>query len=122
MKNKGKSLIMKALKGIGIAIVVLFLLLFLLPAVFPEALTNKVKAFANKKLNGELSFQETHLSFFSHFPSLTLTLDDFLLLGSAPFEKDTLVVAQKVAFEINVKSIFLVIKSKSTRFLFLMEM
>ena len=97
---------MKALKGMGIAIVVLLLLLFLLPTVFPEALTNNVKAFANKKLNGELSFQETRLSFFSHFPSLTLILDDSLLKGSAPFEKDTLVVAQKVAFGINVKSIF----------------
>lgn len=106
MKNKDKSLIMQALKGIGIAIAVLFLLLFLLPTVFPEALTNKVKAFANKKLNGELSFQETHLSFFSHFPSLTLILDDFLLKDSVPFEKDTLIVAQKVAFGINPKSIF----------------
>jgi len=56
MKIKDKSLIMKALKGIGIAIVVLLLLLFLLPTVFPKALTKKVKAFANKKLNGELSF------------------------------------------------------------------
>lgn len=106
MKNKVKNRVIKILKGIGIAISVILLLLFILPKLFPGALTNKVKAFANEKLNGELRFQETNLSFFSHFPSLTLTLDDFLLKGSTPFENDTLVFAQKVAFGINVKSIF----------------
>ena len=106
MKKTAKSAVMKLLKGVVLTITILLVLLFLLPILFPKTVTNKVKAFANEKLQGELSFNETHLSFFSHFPSLTLTLDDFLLKGSAPFEKDTLISAQKVAFGINVKSIF----------------
>lgn len=106
MKKEHKSLVIKVLKRIGVAVVILLFLLFLLPTLFPETITNKVKAFANEKLNGELSFNETHLSFFSHFPSLTLTLDDFLLKGSAPFQNDTLIAAKKVSFGINVKSIF----------------
>ena len=106
MKKTAKSAVMKLLKGVVLTITILLVLLFLLPILFPKTVTNKVKAFANEKLQGELSFNETHLSFFSHFPSLTLTLDDFLLKGSAPFEKDTLISAQQVAFGINVKSIF----------------
>lgn len=106
MRKEHKSLLIKILKRIGLVVAIVLLLLFLIPTLFPETLTNKVKAFANEKLNGELSFNETHLSFFSHFPSLTLTLDDFLLKGSAPFQNDTLIFARKVAFGINVKSIF----------------
>ncbi len=106
MKKLNKALIFKVLKIAGITVTVLLLLLFLLPTLFPETITNKVKSFANEKLNGELSFNETHLSFFSHFPSLTLTLDGFLLKGSAPFEKDTLISAKEIAFGINVKSVF----------------
>ncbi|UPQ77785.1 AsmA-like C-terminal region-containing protein [Flavobacterium azooxidireducens] len=106
MKKSIKSIVLKILKITGITIAVLLLLLFLLPTLFPETITNKVKSFANEKLNGELSFKETNLSFFTHFPSLTLSLDEFLLKGSAPFEKDTLISAKEIAFGINVKSIF----------------
>ena len=101
-----KKRIVKIVKIAGISLGTLLLLLFLLPTIFPETLTNQVKKFANEKLNGELSFKETHLSFFTHFPSLTLSLDDFLLKGSAPFQKDTLIAAKEVAFGINLKSVF----------------
>ncbi len=106
MKKQKKIGLFKGLKITGITITVILFLLFILPILFPQAITNKVKAFANEKLNGELSFKETNLSFFTHFPSLTLTLDEFLLKGSAPFEKDTLISAKEIAFGINVKSIF----------------
>ncbi|RAR50296.1 AsmA family protein [Flavobacterium lacus] len=106
MKKSIKTIVFKILKIAGVTFMVSLLLLFLLPTLFPETITNKVKSFANEKLNGELSFKETNLSFFTHFPSLTLSLDEFLLKGSAPFEKDTLISAKEIAFGINVKSIF----------------
>jgi AsmA protein len=106
MNKSGKKSVFKIVKIAGISLGTLLLLLFLLPTIFPETLTNQVKKFANEKLNGELSFKETHLSFFTHFPSLTLSLDDFLLKGSAPFQKDTLIAAKEVAFGINLKSVF----------------
>jgi len=106
MNKLGKKRVVKIVKIAGISLGTLLLLLFLLPTIFPETLTNQVKKFANEKLNGELSFKETHLSFFTHFPSLTLSLDDFLLKGSAPFQKDTLIAAKEVAFGINLKSVF----------------
>lgn len=106
MKNYKKEIVFKVLKITGITLAILVFLLFLLPILFPETITNKIKSFANEKLNGEISFKETNLSFFTHFPSLTLTLDEFLLKGSVPFEKDTLISAKEIAFGINVKSIF----------------
>ncbi|HMK05925.1 MAG TPA: AsmA family protein [Flavobacterium sp.] len=93
------------MKIFGITIGILLLLLFLIPIVFPGKIAQEVKTFANEKLEGELNFSEAHLSFFNHFPSLTLTLKDFRLNGSAPYKKETLISAKEIAFGINVKSI-----------------
>lgn len=105
METKGKFTYLKVLKITGLSIVVIFLLLFLMPIIFPGKIKEEINAFANKRINGELAFSEANLSFFNHFPSLTLTLTDFSLKGSAPFKKDTLVSAQEVSFGINLKSL-----------------
>uniref|UniRef100_UPI002FDCC9C7 AsmA family protein n=1 Tax=Flavobacterium sp. TaxID=239 RepID=UPI002FDCC9C7 len=89
----------------GISLGTVLLLMFLIPILFPGKIAEEVKAFANKKLNGELNFKEANLSFFNHFPSLTLTLTDFSLKGSAPFQKETLVSANDISFGINIKSL-----------------
>ncbi|MFN8325429.1 AsmA family protein [Flavobacterium sp.] len=99
------TLIKKILKITGITIAILLLLMFLLPILFPGKIAEEVKSFANKKLNGELNFKEANLSFFNHFPSLTLTLTDFSLKGSAPYKNSDLVKANEIAFGINIKSL-----------------
>src|SRR6476620_2497969 len=106
MKKPRKSIIVRILKITGIAVGSLLLFLFLLPILFPGKIAEEVKSFANRKLNGELDFKEANLSFFNHFPSLTLTLTDFSLKGSAPYKDETLVSAKEVAFGINLKSLF----------------
>ncbi|RKS26753.1 AsmA protein [Flavobacterium endophyticum] len=105
MKMSLKKIGIKVLKITGITIASILLLMFLLPLLFPGRIAEQVKAFANKKLDGELSFSESNLSFFKHFPSLTVTLDDFSLKGSAPYKNDTLVAAKDVSFGINLKNL-----------------
>lgn len=103
MNERIKRPLLKILKWLGISIASILLLLFLIPLLFPGTVAEQVKAFANKKLEGELNFSEARLSFFNHFPSLTVTLRDFSLKGSKPFENDTLVAADEVAVGINLK-------------------
>lgn len=105
MKMSLKKIGLKVLKITGVTIASILLLMFLLPLLFPGRIAEQVKAFANKKLDGELSFSESNLSFFKHFPSLTVTLDDFSLKGSAPYKNDTLVAAKDVSFGINLKNL-----------------
>jgi AsmA protein len=100
-----KKIITKAFKILGITVFVILSLLFLLPILFPGKIEQEVKTFANKKLNGELNFKEANLSFFTHFPSLTLSLENFSLKGSAPFQNDTLVAANEIGFGINIKDL-----------------
>ncbi|WP_333600505.1 AsmA family protein [Flavobacterium sp.] len=105
MKKTPKSVVVKILKITGITIGSILLLLFLIPILFPGKIAEEVKSFANQKLEGELNFKEANLSFFNHFPSLTLTLTDFSLKGSAPYKKETLLSANEVSFGINIRSL-----------------
>ncbi|MEN0052624.1 MAG: AsmA family protein [Mucilaginibacter sp.] len=101
-----KKIIFKTLKISGITIVSLLLLMFLLPYLFPQTVTNKIKQWAGGSINGKLNFTSTRLSFFKRFPALTLTLSDFSLNGSAPFQNDTLVAAKEVSLAIDLSSVF----------------
>ncbi|NHM06757.1 hypothetical protein G4D82_05965 [Flavobacterium sp. CYK-4] len=105
METPKKRPLVKALKITALSILALLLAMFLFPILFPGKIAQEVKAFANERLNGELNFSEAQLSFFNHFPSLTLTLKDFKLNGSAPYRNETLISANEIAFGINVKSL-----------------
>lgn len=100
-----KSLLLRILKISGISVAVIFGLLFILPALFPGFISRKIKDLGNKSIQGEMNFSKARLSFFRHFPSLTLTLHDFTLNGSAPFSKDTLISADGISLGINVASL-----------------
>ncbi|HTJ13574.1 MAG TPA: AsmA-like C-terminal region-containing protein [Dinghuibacter sp.] len=101
-----KKILFKALKIGGITLGSLLLLMFLLPILFPGFVSTKIKTWASHAIVGELNFSKARLSFFNHFPSLTLTLYDFSLKGSTPFPNDTLVSAKEVALGVNLSSIF----------------
>ncbi|SFW86090.1 AsmA family protein [Chitinophaga sancti] len=96
----------KALKVISLSFGGVLVLLFILPFLFPKAVSNKIKTWANNSITSEMNFSKARLSFFNHFPSLTLTLYDFSLKGSAPFEQDTLVVASEVSLGVDLSTIF----------------
>ena len=96
----------KALKISGVIILAILLILILTPYLFKDRIQKEVKILANRKLKSEMNFSDMNVSFFSHFPNLTLTLTDFSLKASSPFEKDTLISAHEISFGVNVKSLF----------------
>ena len=98
-----KNRALKILKVIGITIASVLLLLFLIPLLFPGKIASEVKKIANERLDTKMEFSKSKLSFFTHFPSLTVSLENLSLTGSAPFHKDTLLQAEQVAFGINLK-------------------
>jgi len=99
------SIFVKLLKITGITIGSVLLLLFLAPYIFPNTVAEKIKGWTNSSIKGELNFSKARLSFFNHFPSLTLTLYDFSLKGSPPYQKDTLIAAEKISLGINLKTL-----------------
>ena len=103
--EKFKKIILKVLKWAGILIATVLFLMFIIPILFPGTISQQVKIFANKHLAGELDYKKTHLTFFRHFPSLTVSVDELLLKGSKPFQNDTLLAAKEVAVGINLKNL-----------------
>ncbi len=92
--------------GISLGIVLLLLILMLVsPLIFKNKFAGIVKTTANKTLKTELNFSGMDVSFFTYFPNLTITLSDFTLRSSAPFNKDTLIKAKDISFGVNLMSV-----------------
>src|SRR5476651_1815605 len=100
-----KKILFRTLKIIGITIASIVLLMFLLPVLFPKTITQKIKQVMNSNITGQVNFSGTSLSFFKRFPELTLTLEDFSLKGTAPFQDDTLVAAKDISFALDLTSL-----------------
>ncbi|TKC10866.1 AsmA family protein [Pedobacter polaris] len=96
----------KFIKTLAISIISIFAALFIIPYLIPQTINKGITTAINKNIKGEIKFENTSISFFSHFPSLTLNLNKFLLKGSAPFQQDTLIAAKKLSLGINLFSLF----------------
>ena len=106
MSSPVKKVLLKTLKISGIVLGCLILIILILPYLFPQTITNKIKQWANGNINGHVAFSGTSLSFFKRFPSLTLTLYDVTVNGSQPFQTDTLIAAKEISLGIDLSSIF----------------
>jgi len=103
--SKKKSVLLKIAKYFGITFVVILGLLFLIPILFADTIKEQIKKTANEKLSAELNYSDVSLSFFHHFPSLTLTLNDLSLNGSTPYKTEKFITAKEISFGINVASL-----------------
>lgn len=96
----------KFFKILGISLTAVIALLVIIPYLIPQTIKKGVTQVINQNIKGEVKFESTSISFFNHFPSLTLNLNEFLLKGSAPFQRDTLIYTRKLALGINLLSLF----------------
>ncbi|MEY2902432.1 MAG: hypothetical protein RLY89_1538 [Bacteroidota bacterium] len=106
MKTAAKNVLIKTAKYTGIGLGSIVAILFLAPFLFPESISNTIKDLAKKRVKGELEFSKARFSFFSHFPALTLNLHDFVLKGSEPFTKDTLISAKQLSLGVDLRTLF----------------
>ncbi|MBO9561358.1 MAG: AsmA family protein [Niastella sp.] len=106
MSSSFKRITVKLLKLSGLSFGIALLLMFLLPYIFPGFVSARIKQWARSSINAELDFSRARLSFFRHFPALTLTLYDLSVKGSAPFEKATLVESEEVSLGVDLLSLF----------------
>ena len=98
------------LKKIGYFIIgiVAFILIAMvsIPYFFKDQIQSTIKEIANKNINGDLQFSDIDVSFFTHFPSLTTSIHDVKLKGSAPFQDSTLIDVKEISLGIDLSSLF----------------
>lgn len=66
----------RILAGVGGLFILLLALLFILPLVFRDRIAQRVKTAVNENVNARVDWRDVNLTFFKHFPNLTLTLTE----------------------------------------------
>jgi AsmA protein len=96
----------KILKYAGLTLGLFFSFLAIFPIFFKEDVNSKIKDYLKGQVTTELSYNEINLTFFKHFPTLTVSLDEVFVRGAEGFVPDTLVFAREMSFGINMFSLF----------------
>src|ERR671928_1331198 len=79
-------------------------LLIVLPLAFRDRIAQRVKAEVNRSLDARVDWRDVGLSFFRHFPNLTLTLDDLTTVGVGRFQRDTLAAVRHFRVSVGLPS------------------
>ncbi|HON52350.1 MAG TPA: AsmA family protein, partial [Bacteroidales bacterium] len=95
----------KALKIIGIVLVVLLLALVIAPYAFRGKLMELTKQEINKSLTAKVDFKGFGVSILKNFPDLTVTIKQLEIVGTEQFSNDTLIAVEKLLATVDIKSV-----------------
>jgi len=95
----------KALKIIGIVLVVLFLILLILPFAFKGKIVELIKQQANENLKAKVEFSDVSLSLIRNFPNLSVGVENLSVIGVEEFEGDTLARINNFGLVVDVMSV-----------------
>lgn len=96
----------KALKIIGISLLVIIMLLIAVPFVFQSQIKDMVKKFINQNVNAKVEFSDVSLSLFRNFPNANVQVSDLVITNFAPFKDETFATAKDISFTMSIKELF----------------
>lgn len=94
----------KSLKVFVIVLASLIVLLFASGYIFRSKIVSMVKAEINKNINAKVDFKEVDISFFRHFPKVSIGLDELQVTGTGYFAADTLLSAKRLDATVDIMS------------------
>lgn len=95
----------KALKIIGIVILVVFLLLLILPFVFKGKIVEIIKREANNNLTAVVDFEDVSISLIRNFPNISVGLENLTVDGTEEFEDVRLAGVEKLVLTLDLMSV-----------------
>lgn len=95
----------KILKITGISLAALLVILFVAPFIFKGKIIAIAKEQINKNINAKVDFKDLNLSFFRHFPRVSVALEELQVVGADEFAKDTLIDAKEIDVAVNLFSV-----------------
>ena len=96
----------KALKIIGITLLIFIALLIAIPFAFQGQIKDMVKRFINENVNAKVEFSDVSLSFIRSFPQAHVAVSDLKITNFKPFENEILATSKNIAFTMSVKELF----------------
>lgn len=96
----------KVIKVVVITILSILAILLSIPLIIPGKIDQEVTRLINAQIDGEIKFENSNISFFTQFPSLTINLNGVSLKGSPPFRQQELLIAKRLSFGLNIPSLW----------------
>lgn len=96
----------KALKIVGLSILIIFVLLLALPYAFQSQIKDLVKNFINDNVNAHVEFSDVSLSLIKNFPRANVTVENLTITTFEPFEGETLASIKSISFTMSVMELF----------------
>src|SRR5829696_3143721 len=93
------------LTAAGGLLALLLVLLLVLPVLLKDTIADRVKTAVNRNVNARIDWRDVGVSFFRHFPNLTLTLDDLTAVGVDRFQRDTLAAVKHLGISVSLPSV-----------------
>jgi AsmA-like protein len=95
----------RILVGLAVLLGLVLVLLLVLPMLFKDRIAERVKTAVNQNINARVDWSDVGLSFFRHFPNLTLTLDGLTAVGVERFQSDTLAAVRHLRVSLSLPSV-----------------
>lgn len=95
----------KAIKIIGVVLLLMIALILTAPFVFKDKLVALVKEEANKNLNAKVDFGVFDLTIIKSFPHFTFSIDQVSVVGINEFENDTLLSLGNLELKMDLMSV-----------------
>src|SRR5919206_2856197 len=95
----------RIIAALATLIALVLALLIVLPLLFRDRIAQRAKVEVNRSLNARVDWRDAGLSFFRHFPNLTLTLDDLTAAGVGRFQGDTLASVHHLRVVLDLASV-----------------
>ena len=95
----------RILIGVGVVLALLLLLLVLVPLLFAGKISDRVKTELNRTLLARVDWRSAGLSFFRHFPNLTLRSTTSRSSGIGTFQGDTLAAIRHLRVVVDLASV-----------------
>lgn len=96
----------KLIKRILFFFLFIIILLIALPLLLKDTLIKKYIEKINNDYNIQIAYNDIDISLIRHFPSVTITINELSIITEKPFKGDTLVYANKIFLDINIKDAF----------------
>src|SRR5919109_3647185 len=95
----------RTLTILGALVALVIALLLVLPLLFRDQIAARAKAATNRSVNARVDWRDAGLTFFRHFPNLTLRLDDLTVINRGRFEGDTLAAVRHLGVVLDLGSV-----------------
>lgn len=97
--------IKKILKITGLTLLFLIAVAFAAPFIFRGKIISLVKQEINNSINAKADFKDVSISFFRHFPKVSVALQGLHVVGVDEFAADTLIAAKEIDASLDLMSV-----------------